>query len=119
MPNRYRQPISDADRLHIVADRLGISEFDLFQMAYKAWFTEECAISRIERHFVHYLYFSEVPFWMRHLLRRLDIDIIQGTNQDQLDKTQIIANLKFLLNWVLPCRYLRKVTNNSRFGILI
>ena len=119
MPNRYKQPISDTDRLHIMAHHLGISEFALFQMAYQAWYHKECTAKRMERYFVQYLYFSEVPFWMRHLLRTMDAGIVYGAGREQWDKHRIITTLLFLRTWMLPYRCLRKRVWDSRFGITV
>ncbi len=51
------------------AERLGISEFEVFCAAYHAWFQERAAVVSLERHFVSYLFHGRVPFWVRHFTR--------------------------------------------------
>lgn len=50
---------------------LQVSEFHLFQLAYRHWHGSDTSERSIERHFVPYMFRSVVPFWVRQLCRRV------------------------------------------------
>ena len=50
---------------------LQVSEFCLFQLAYRHWHGADTSERSIERHFVPYMFRSVVPFWVRQLCRRV------------------------------------------------
>jgi hypothetical protein len=50
---------------------LQVSEFCLFQLAYRYWHGSDASEQSIERHFVPYMFRSVVPFWVRQLCRRV------------------------------------------------
>ncbi len=50
---------------------LEVSEFCLFQLAYRHWHGSDTSERLIERHFVLYMFRSVVPFWVRQLCRRV------------------------------------------------
>ena len=62
-------PSDDKKAVLRTAERLGISEFQVFSAAYHAWFQEHAPVASLERHFVAYLFDGCVPFWVRHFTR--------------------------------------------------
>ncbi len=56
---------------------LGISEFRLFEIAYRKWYGRDGDEQLIERYFVPFMFDDQVPLWVRHftnLIERLDND---------------------------------------------
>ncbi len=53
----------------VAAGRLGITEFELFCAAYESWFARAASQHRIEKYFVQYLFYGDVPYWVRHFTR--------------------------------------------------
>ncbi len=53
----------------LAAGRLGITEFELFCAAYESWFAHAASQHRIEKYFVQYLFYGDVPYWVRHFTR--------------------------------------------------
>ena len=62
-----------ADVRHVLdaAALLQVSEFCLFQLAYRHWHGSDTSERSIEQHFVPYMFRSVVPFWVRQLCRRV------------------------------------------------
>ena len=60
----------DAWRVEVAAHRLGISEFELFETAYRDWHPHEPSIRELEKHFVKYLFTGIAPVWVRGFVRR-------------------------------------------------
>jgi hypothetical protein len=50
---------------------LQVTEFRLFQIAYRYWHGRDTSDHAIERHFISYMFWSVVPFWVRQLCRRV------------------------------------------------
>lgn len=50
---------------------LDVSEFRLFELAYQEWFGRAASESELERAFVPYLFFGELPCWVRHYNRSI------------------------------------------------
>jgi hypothetical protein len=48
---------------------LGISEFRLFQLAYRSWHGTDVSDETIEAYFIPYMFREEVPHWVRHFTR--------------------------------------------------
>ncbi|NIR32109.1 MAG: hypothetical protein GWN84_22960 [Gammaproteobacteria bacterium] len=59
----------DTKAILLTAERLGMSEFEVFSAAYRAWFHERAATASLERYFVAYLFNGRAPFWVRHFTR--------------------------------------------------
>lgn len=60
---------------------LQVSEFCLFQIAYRRWHGSDTSERLIEQHFVPYMFRSVVPFWVRQLCRR----VLQASADGTLD----------------------------------
>ena len=51
------------------AEILEKSEFDVFEMAYQAWYREVPDVDRLERIFADYMFDESMPFWVRQFTR--------------------------------------------------
>lgn len=68
----WRQEIStDCRDVLATSSVLSISEFELFRLAYVAWFGRETDDKTLEAHFVPYMFRSEVPCWVRAFTRNV------------------------------------------------
>ena len=57
------------------ANRLGVGEFQIFQLAYADWFGTEADAKRLETVFFRYLMHDQTDPWVRHFARRIiDLD---------------------------------------------
>jgi len=63
---------------------LGIAEFRVFQIAYRAWFGEDTDEVTIERYFTPYMFQDAVPPWVRHFTAR----VLDADRQGVLDPAQ-------------------------------
>lgn len=59
------------DRIQVIqtASVLGVSEFGVFERAYRGWYREDGETRTLESHFVNYLFHGNIPFWVRHYVR--------------------------------------------------
>ncbi len=53
------------------ANILQVGEFQLLQLAYSEWFSEDMPEAMVDRLFASYMFSSEVPFWARDYARRV------------------------------------------------
>lgn len=54
---------------------LEVTEFRLFELAWRDWFGKRPDEQRLERHFAAYMFADQVPHWVRNFARRiLDLD---------------------------------------------
>jgi hypothetical protein len=70
---------ADVHNVLDAAALLQVSEFCLFQLAYRHWHGSDTSEQSIERHFVPYMFRSVVPFWVRQLCRRVLLASADGT----------------------------------------
>ncbi len=63
--------LSDSLAVSYSADILDISEFRFFHLAYSDWFGHTIADRDMESIFASYLFESVVPYWARHLARKV------------------------------------------------
>lgn len=61
--------VDDALTILWCAEILQKSEFEVFEMAYRAWYREEPETSQLERIFAGYMFDEVVPFWVRQFTR--------------------------------------------------
>ncbi len=61
----------NSDRIQVIqtANALGVSEFGVFERAYRDWYREDAETRTLEFHFVNYLFYGNIPFWVRHYVR--------------------------------------------------
>ncbi len=71
----------EADRVGIASELLQISEFDFFRLAYSQWFGRDIPVPRLEHIFAEYVFEDIVPYWVRHLSRR----VLKRSDQGVLD----------------------------------
>jgi hypothetical protein len=60
---------------------LEVTEFQLFHMAYRRWYGAEIGNDGLERHYLPYMFKSQVPSWVRALAR----DVIADADAERLD----------------------------------
>ena len=63
--------VDDAQTILWCAEILQTSEFEVFEMAYRAWYREEPEVARLERVFADYMFDEVVPFWVRQFTRTI------------------------------------------------
>ena len=64
LPNE-QQSVLDAVAL------LDITEYELFKLAYQNWFGEEIADPELEPYYVRYMFYQEIPPWVRYYVRKI------------------------------------------------
>lgn len=69
MSDQRSVAVDDAQMVMWSADILEKSEFELFELAYQAWYRETADTTRMERIFVEYMFDGIVPFWVRQFAR--------------------------------------------------
>jgi len=62
--------LTELDTLSLTRESLDVSEFEVFRMAYTAWYGEQPTRQRIEHHFDDYLADGVLPFYVRHYCRQ-------------------------------------------------
>ncbi len=62
---------ADVHNVLDAAALLQVTEFCLFQIAYRHWHGRDSTERLIEQHFVSYMFWSVVPFWVRQFCRRV------------------------------------------------
>lgn len=62
--------LTELDTLFLTRESLEVSEFEVFRMAYAAWYGEIPAIQHLENHFDEYLASGVPPFYVRHYCRQ-------------------------------------------------
>jgi len=71
------------DRLVVItaANQLQIGEFQLLQLAYRAWFDHDLPEALVAKLFHSYMVHHKVPHWARHYAR----SIIEGCERGEID----------------------------------
>lgn len=52
----------------------GVSEYELFQLAYQAWYRNDPEQQRLEKIFVAYLFSGRVPVWVQDFAQRTGVN---------------------------------------------
>lgn len=66
----HDKPLSaDLQTLLDAVALLDISEFRLFELAYRAWYGKDAGARQLEQDFAEYMFRSTVPIWVRHYAR--------------------------------------------------
>lgn len=60
------------------AGLLDVSEFELFDLAYRDWYGRAAAPAELERNFARFMFQDVVPFWLRRYCRRIRRPIRHG-----------------------------------------
>lgn len=61
--------VDDTTTVQLSAEILDKSEFDVFELAYQAWYREVPDTTRLERIFARYMFDGVAPFWVRQFTR--------------------------------------------------
>lgn len=61
--------VDDAQAVLWSAEILEKSEFEVFELAYQAWYRETPDVNCLERIFAGYMFDETVPFWVRQFTR--------------------------------------------------
>ena len=61
--------VDDAQLVLWSADMLEKTEFEVFEMAYQAWYRETPDTAQMERVFADYMFNGVAPFWVRQFTR--------------------------------------------------
>lgn len=69
MSDQRSVSVDDAQMVLWSADILEKTEFEVFEMAYQAWYREIPDTARLERVFATYMFNGVVPFWVRQFTR--------------------------------------------------
>lgn len=69
MSDQRSVTVDDAQAVLCSAGILEKSEFDVFEMAYQAWYREPPDSHHLERIFADYMFNEVVPFWVRQFTR--------------------------------------------------
>jgi hypothetical protein len=75
---------SEEDAISAVAGALQISEYQLFSVAYAAWFGRSIPDRELEPLFMDYLLYGAVPPWVRDMVRKA-LERLAGGNLDPAD----------------------------------
>lgn len=69
MSDKSSVKVDDAQAVLWSAEILEKSEFEVFDLAYQAWYREAPDVNRLERIFADYMFDETVPFWVRQFTR--------------------------------------------------
>ena len=69
MSEKLSVKVDDTQTVLWSAEILEKSEFEVFEMAYQAWYRETPEVTRLERIFADYMFDELVPFWVRQFTR--------------------------------------------------
>ena len=68
---QYDDTPADCVLVAETAGLLEITEFRLFQLAFKEWYGREIRDYEAEDYFTDFMYFDRVPFWVRRFCHRI------------------------------------------------
>ncbi len=69
MSDQRSVSVDDVQAVLWSAEILKKTEFDVFEMAYRAWYHETPDVNRLECIFADYMFTEAVPFWVRQFTR--------------------------------------------------
>jgi Arc/MetJ family transcription regulator len=72
------QDRSDLAKVIRAADKLGITEYDFFHLAFRRWTGREPDTRVLENTYVEYMFRQTVPHWVRHLEREVKARASEG-----------------------------------------
>ncbi len=64
---------------------LEISEYRVFQLAYRRWHGHDATNRALERIYIRYIFYEEVPLWVRHFTRH----VLQLADEGRLDRVEL------------------------------
>ena len=72
------QDRSDLAQVIRAADKLGITEYDFFHLAFQHWTGREPNVCMLENTFAIYMFQQTAPHWVRHLTREVKARDAEG-----------------------------------------
>ena len=72
------QDRSDLAKVIRAADKLGITEYDFFHLAFRRWTGREPNVRMLEKNFVDYMFRQTMPHWVRHFVREVNTCSAEG-----------------------------------------
>jgi hypothetical protein len=69
--SKYKQLSADSQQVQAAADVLEVTEFRLFEMAYREWFGKSCQEGEMEKLYMMYWFTGMSPLWVRHYSRQV------------------------------------------------
>ena len=91
--------LAQLDTLLLTRESLDVSEFEVFRMAYSAWYGETPAIQHLEKHFDDYLVSGVPPFYVRHYCRQFienrpeSVDAVRAQERRSLFAERLVKGL--------------------------
>lgn len=70
-PNRPSRQGDDTPMVLEAANALDVTEFELFDLAHRAWFDRPGESRELEQAFGPYMMHGQAPYWVRHFARRI------------------------------------------------
>ena len=82
-PKEYFNRHLEQDLIAVLdaSSALEVTEFRLFELAFKDWFGKKADQAKMEKYFAAYMFAHRVPGWVRHFSRK----ILKLQTQGQLD----------------------------------
>lgn len=68
---KYNQLSIDSQQVQTAANVLNVTEFRLFELAYREWFGELCQEGEMESVYMLYWFTGLAPVWVRHYSRHV------------------------------------------------
>ena len=87
----------DAVALSQTADRLAVSEYRVFELAYRHWYGRVPEAGFLEQAYGRYLNRTELPPWVRDFTRRVDAKERHPVSVERLPPTRITVAVVFVL----------------------
>lgn len=91
--------LTELDSFLLTRESLKVSEFDVFRMAYAAWYGENLTMQHLENHFDDYLVSGVLPFYVRHYCRQFienrpeTIDAVRAQERRSLFAERLVTGL--------------------------
>lgn len=91
-----RQLSQDQQAISLASRSLHVSEYGLFELAYRKWYGAEASESQLEASYTQYLFSGRAPCWVRQYVR----DVAQARLLDAPAHKPVARGRKFAL--VIP-----------------
>ena len=100
----WRRQQYHAQRSQVIrtASELCITEFRVFELAYRVWYGEPGEVRTLKCHFVDYVLCGDIPVWVRHYVRKFCRD---HPASDKAPARKLLDLLRLDLHWfgiILP-----------------
>ena len=102
------------------ATHLKISEYELFELAYRGWFKQETDPTEIQHHYHLFQTEGALPYWLKHYVRQLDARTQYMSEQDSRKRLFCWSWLsRLVILMVLPSSYglLKQMLVGQKFSL--